>query len=216
MFSSSLESQKSMMCHILLVNILRKDHSLIFYKAASTIWGENWKFSIALDIANGMDYLHKRGLIHGHLTSDACVLDARWSAKVMDWEYYKLYSSSSNTVWVYSQHRLIWTENTQNFRQRVRWTLSLDTNTHAPVVELCDVDCTSIFSSTAVLLDFTQWKTVELKHPSYYWYWLTLWFHHTTYYIKLIFVVWPLRCFFLQRDRSYNTQRQFLFWNRSE
>lgn len=52
--------------------------------------GENWKFSIALDIACGMDYLHKRGLVHGGLTSDACVLDGRWSAKVMDWEYHRL------------------------------------------------------------------------------------------------------------------------------
>ncbi len=56
--------------------------------------GENWKFSIALDLANGMDYLHKRGVVHGNLTSDACVLDARWSAKVMDWEYNKLYAAS--------------------------------------------------------------------------------------------------------------------------
>ena len=60
--------------------------------------GENWKFSIALDIANGMDYLHKRGLVHGHLTSDACVLDGRWSAKVMDWEYLKLYAESKLTA----------------------------------------------------------------------------------------------------------------------
>ena len=42
----------------------------------------SFRFSFAADIANGMDYLHNHGLIHGRLSSSNCVVDDRWSVKI--------------------------------------------------------------------------------------------------------------------------------------
>ncbi|KAL8559408.1 hypothetical protein ACOMHN_045205 [Nucella lapillus] len=52
----------------------------------------DFKFSLAADIAAGMAFLHASGLVHGLLTSSCCLLDARWTVKVVDWEFCRLLS----------------------------------------------------------------------------------------------------------------------------
>ncbi|XP_064617056.1 retinal guanylyl cyclase 2-like [Liolophura sinensis] len=44
------------------------------------------KFSIAADIISGLQFLHANGLVHGHLTTESCLLDTRWTVKIADWE----------------------------------------------------------------------------------------------------------------------------------
>jgi serine/threonine protein kinase len=44
----------------------------------------NTKFSIAGDICQGMQYLHKSGIVHGNLRSCAVYVEANWAAKVSD------------------------------------------------------------------------------------------------------------------------------------
>lgn len=51
---------------------------------------DNIKFSLALDIANGMAFLHSHSLLHTALTSECCFIDQRWNVRVADWENHKL------------------------------------------------------------------------------------------------------------------------------
>ncbi|KAK2151738.1 hypothetical protein LSH36_353g08046 [Paralvinella palmiformis] len=51
----------------------------------------NLKYSLALDVATGMDFLHNNGIVHGSLTSDCCLMDYRWNVKITHWEILKLY-----------------------------------------------------------------------------------------------------------------------------
>ncbi len=44
--------------------------------------GDNFKFSIAIDVASGMEFLHKQSIIHGKLNTECCLLDAKWNVKV--------------------------------------------------------------------------------------------------------------------------------------
>lgn len=53
---------------------------------------EDFKFSLSVDIASGMSFLHTLGIIHGNLRSSCCMLDSRWMVKIADWEYCRLYS----------------------------------------------------------------------------------------------------------------------------
>ncbi|XP_055357713.1 receptor-type guanylate cyclase gcy-4-like isoform X2 [Paramacrobiotus metropolitanus] len=52
-----------------------------------------FRYSLAIDIANGMDYLHRHGIVHGQLTSLACYIDARWSISVGQWYDYSMHSA---------------------------------------------------------------------------------------------------------------------------
>ncbi|KAJ8303545.1 hypothetical protein KUTeg_019941 [Tegillarca granosa] len=51
---------------------------------------DDFKFCLMNDIAFGMQFLHSQGLVHGALTSSACVIDNRWIVKISDWEFNKL------------------------------------------------------------------------------------------------------------------------------
>ncbi|XP_071091629.1 atrial natriuretic peptide receptor 2-like [Haliotis cracherodii] len=51
----------------------------------------DFKFSLSSDIASGMNFLHNHGIIHGSLNSSCCLIDSRWTVKVGDWEYCKLF-----------------------------------------------------------------------------------------------------------------------------
>ena len=51
---------------------------------------DNIKFSLAIDIASGMQYLHEQGIIHGMLSPQCCLIDAKWNIKISDWEHSKL------------------------------------------------------------------------------------------------------------------------------
>ncbi|KAK3089141.1 hypothetical protein FSP39_001199 [Pinctada imbricata] len=44
-----------------------------------------FRFSFAGDIARGMAYLHGHKIIHGHLNSNNCVIDDRWTVKITDY-----------------------------------------------------------------------------------------------------------------------------------
>lgn len=46
-------------------------------------WG--FRFSFAADIARGIRQLHNNGFVHGHLTSNNCIVDDRWTLKVTDY-----------------------------------------------------------------------------------------------------------------------------------
>ena len=52
-----------------------------------------FRYSILIDLAEGMIYLHKNGIIHGQLTSNSCYIDARWNVVVGDWEQYTLHQA---------------------------------------------------------------------------------------------------------------------------
>lgn len=53
---------------------------------------EPLKFSLAIDLAKGMAFLHNKSIIHGALRSSCCIIDAKWTAKVADWEYNSFYN----------------------------------------------------------------------------------------------------------------------------
>ena len=52
-----------------------------------------FRYSILMDTAEGMGYLHKNGIVHGQLTSNSCYIDARWNVVVGDWEQYALHQA---------------------------------------------------------------------------------------------------------------------------
>jgi len=54
---------------------------------------QSFCYIICADIANGMAYLHRQNLIHGNLSIDKCYVDARWTVKVVDWEYSALFDA---------------------------------------------------------------------------------------------------------------------------
>ena len=45
----------------------------------------NMKFSLSCDISEGMEFLHKNGILHGNLRSCAIYIEANLAAKVGDW-----------------------------------------------------------------------------------------------------------------------------------
>ncbi|KAK2145999.1 hypothetical protein LSH36_640g01075 [Paralvinella palmiformis] len=51
----------------------------------------NLKYALALDVATGMDFLHRNGIVHGNLISDCCLLDSRWNVNITNWEILHLY-----------------------------------------------------------------------------------------------------------------------------
>ena len=46
----------------------------------------NFKYSMSLDIARGLQYLHNQSIYHGQMTSSVCLIDTRWTVKISDWE----------------------------------------------------------------------------------------------------------------------------------
>ena len=57
----------------------------------------DFKFSLSSDIANGLMYLHSKQLVHGHLKSTNCLLDMKWTVKISDWEFCRLYTEIDKT-----------------------------------------------------------------------------------------------------------------------
>ncbi|OWF56288.1 Atrial natriuretic peptide receptor 2 [Mizuhopecten yessoensis] len=58
----------------------------------------DFKCTLAGDVANGMHFLHSNDIIHGFLRSDVCLIDARWQVKICDWEYGTLLSSQAPNI----------------------------------------------------------------------------------------------------------------------
>ena len=50
----------------------------------------NFKHSMSADLASGLAFLHKQDLVHGALTSRTCLIDARWTVKITDWQIARL------------------------------------------------------------------------------------------------------------------------------
>lgn len=48
---------------------------------------ENFKYSLSIDIASGMSYLHSFDIIHLHLSSHCCFIDSKWTVKITDWDW---------------------------------------------------------------------------------------------------------------------------------
>ena len=53
---------------------------------------KDFKYSMAIELACGMRYLHGKNIVHGHLSSKTCLLDGKWTVKIADWEYTKVFS----------------------------------------------------------------------------------------------------------------------------
>lgn len=53
---------------------------------------KDFKHSMAMDIASGLQYLHSKDIIIGCLRSSSCLVDYKWSVKIADWEYVKIYT----------------------------------------------------------------------------------------------------------------------------
>lgn len=53
--------------------------------------------SLSTDIASGMAFLHASGVVHGLLCSACCMIDARWTVKVGDWEFVKMLTAAVPT-----------------------------------------------------------------------------------------------------------------------
>ena len=61
-------------------------------QSAKIEFNKDFKFSLSLDIAHGLQFLHSKSIVHGHLRSMCCFLDVKWCVKIADWEYTKIYS----------------------------------------------------------------------------------------------------------------------------
>lgn len=49
------------------------------------------------DIILGMEYLHKKGIIHGNLKGSCCLVDVTWKVKITDWHRTKFKSFATST-----------------------------------------------------------------------------------------------------------------------
>eukprot|EP01137_Pigoraptor_chileana_P004361 Opistho-2@45925 len=54
--------------------------SAILYSRNITL-GQSFFFSFALDIASGLDYLHRQNIVHTRFSSSTCLVDSRWIVK---------------------------------------------------------------------------------------------------------------------------------------
>ncbi|XP_062591697.1 atrial natriuretic peptide receptor 2-like [Saccostrea cucullata] len=50
----------------------------------------DFKMALALDICQGMNYLHHHHVTHGNLKARVCFVDCKWTVKVGDWEFLKV------------------------------------------------------------------------------------------------------------------------------
>lgn len=54
------------------------------------------KYQFAIDVAQGMKYLHRTGIISGQLNSLTCYVDSAWMVKVAQWEQVSIYAKESS------------------------------------------------------------------------------------------------------------------------
>lgn len=50
----------------------------------------DFKLALALDICQGMLFLHAHHFVHGNLRASVCFVDNKWTVKVGDWEFLRL------------------------------------------------------------------------------------------------------------------------------
>jgi serine/threonine protein kinase len=63
-----------------------------------------FRYSIVSDVAQGMSYLHKHGIIHGQLTSSSCYVDGRFNILVGDWEVFALHEDQKERFLAFEVH----------------------------------------------------------------------------------------------------------------
>ena len=51
---------------------------------------EVFQFSLSTDIAAGLVFLHRKGIIHGKVMPSSCYVDNKWTAKLGDWQLRQL------------------------------------------------------------------------------------------------------------------------------
>lgn len=51
---------------------------------------KDFKFSVAYNVASGIQFLHSENIVHGNLRSSNCLIDSHWTVKICDWECFKL------------------------------------------------------------------------------------------------------------------------------
>ena len=52
---------------------------------------DSFKYAVAVDISRGMAYLHKHNIVNGCLRMSSCLIDSRWTVKIVGWEYATMY-----------------------------------------------------------------------------------------------------------------------------
>lgn len=53
------------------------------------------KYQFAIDISNGMNFLHRFGIVHGQLSSITCYLDSTWTVKIAKWKQMTIYQTEN-------------------------------------------------------------------------------------------------------------------------
>ena len=56
----------------------------------------NGMIVLCKEIILGMEYLHKKGIIHGHLKGSCCLVDMTWKVKITDWHNTKFRAVTQN------------------------------------------------------------------------------------------------------------------------
>jgi serine/threonine protein kinase len=69
--------------------------------------GNDLKRALAIDVAQGMWYLHSREIIHGNLTSAVCLIDSKWTIKISDWEFVSLLRVYKDNIYPLKELRKI-------------------------------------------------------------------------------------------------------------
>ena len=72
------------------LNAILKDDKYVLSK--------DFKFSVSLEVINGLGYLHSKSIIHGNLRSAFCLIDYKWTVKLADWEYCYLYTHVNSKI----------------------------------------------------------------------------------------------------------------------
>ena len=58
---------------------------------------EAFRYAISGEVADGMTFLHRCGIVHGSLKTRLCHVDSRWTVKIVDWEYSTLHEAVRTT-----------------------------------------------------------------------------------------------------------------------
>ena len=57
-----------------------------------------FRFSMCTDISTGLCFLHDKNIIHGKVTPHVCYVDAKWTAKIADWQFNSLRLSQAERI----------------------------------------------------------------------------------------------------------------------
>lgn len=81
----------------------------------------DFKLALALDVCQGMCFLHHQHLVHGNLKGAVCFVDAKWTVKVGDWEFLRLLSLNNENYAMTSGEVYTGSLTTQTTSSREFW-----------------------------------------------------------------------------------------------